>query len=156
MLKKPLHFFELKEPLGGNKSDWNHLAFLCRCCILGQICFSHMWALRQARLAGRYTLKNISCMVITSCMSGAVSGFGAKLLLGGNVLCNILMACYRCFWYMHQRWARIRTGSGLKPILAGSGLDRTAIFLKIGEAGLDRTEKIFVVSMLLFWIYQKF
>jgi len=40
-----------------------------------------------------------------------------------------------------------RTGSGLKSILAGSGLDRTAIFLKIGGSGLDRTEKIFVVLM---------
>ena len=35
-------------------------------------------------------------------------------------------------------------GSGLKPILAGSGLDRTAIFLKIGGSRLDRTEKQFV------------
>ena len=34
-----------------------------------------------------------------------------------------------------------RTGSGLKPIFAGSGLDRTPIFLKIGGSGLDRTEK---------------
>ena len=42
---------------------------------------------------GRY----FSCMVITSCMSVAVSGFGAELLLGGNVLHNILMACYRTF-----------------------------------------------------------
>jgi len=41
-----------------------------------------------------------------------------------------------------------RTGSGLKPILAGSGLDRTAIFLKICGPGLDRTEKIFVVICL--------
>ena len=32
----------------------------------------------------------------------------------------------------------------------GSGLDRTAIFFKIGGSGLDRTEKIFFVSMLLF------
>jgi len=32
--------------------------------------------------------------------------------------------------------SRIKTGSGLKPILAGSGLDRTAIFLKIGGSGL--------------------
>jgi len=40
-----------------------------------------------------------------------------------------------------------RTGSGLTPILAGSGLDRTAIFLKSGGSGLDRTEKIYVVSM---------
>jgi len=32
--------------------------------------------------------------------------------------------------------------TGLKPILAGSGLDRSAIFLKIGGSGLDRTEKI--------------
>jgi len=41
-------------------------------------------------------------------------------------------------------------GSGLKPILAGSGLDQTAIFLKIGGSGLDRTEKIwcFVVIIL--------
>ena len=28
-----------------------------------------------------------------------------------------------------------------------AGLDRTAIFFKIGVSGLDRTEKIFVVSM---------
>jgi len=34
-------------------------------------------------------------------------------------------------------------GSGLKPFLAGSGLDRTAIFLNIGGSGLDRTEKMF-------------
>jgi len=40
-----------------------------------------------------------------------------------------------------------RTGSGLKPILAGSGLDGTAIFLKIGGSGLDRTAKIFAVFM---------
>jgi len=47
---------------------------------------------------GRYTLRNFSWMVITSCMIVAVSGFGAELLLGGNVLCNILLACYRCFF----------------------------------------------------------
>jgi len=44
-----------------------------------------------------------------------------------------------------QRWARTRldrTGSGLKPILAGSGLDRTTIFLKIGGSGQDSTDKI--------------
>jgi len=39
-----------------------------------------------------------------------------------------------------------RIGSGVKPILAGSGLDRTAILLKIGGSGLDRTDK-FVVLM---------
>ena len=33
-----------------------------------------------------------------------------------------------------------RTGSGLKPILAGAGVDRTAIFFKTGGSGLDRTE----------------
>jgi len=38
-------------------------------------------------------------------------------------------------------------GSGLKPILAGSGLERTAIFLKIGGSGLDRNEKSFIVLM---------
>jgi len=43
-----------------------------------------------------------------------------------------------------------RTESGLKPILAGSGLDRTAIFLKIGGSGLDRIEKkIFFFNMLI-------
>jgi len=42
-----------------------------------------------------------------------------------------------------------RIGSGLKPILAVSGLDRTAIFFKIGGTRLDRTEKIFVVFMRL-------
>ena len=31
-----------------------------------------------------------------------------------------------------------RTGSGLKPILAVSGLDRTAIFFTIGGSGLDQ------------------
>ena len=40
-----------------------------------------------------------------------------------------------------------RTGSGLKPIFGGSGLVRTAIFLKIGGSGLDRIQKIFLVSM---------
>jgi len=49
-----------------------------------------------------------------------------------------------------------RTGSGLKPILAGTGLDRTAFFFLIGGSGLDRTEKIFVALMWLFWKYLKF
>jgi len=40
-----------------------------------------------------------------------------------------------------------RIESGLKPILAGPGLDRTAILFKISGSGLDRTEKIFVVLM---------
>jgi len=40
---------------------------------------------------------------------------------------------------------RDECGSGLKPILAGSGLDRAAIFLKIGGSGVDQNEKIFVV-----------
>ena len=40
-----------------------------------------------------------------------------------------------------------RTGSGLKAILAGSELDRTAIFFLIGGSGLDRIEKIFFVLM---------
>jgi len=38
-----------------------------------------------------------------------------------------------------------RTGSGLNPILAESGLDRTAIFLKIGGSRLDRTKKCFLL-----------
>ena len=40
-----------------------------------------------------------------------------------------------------------RTGSGLKPILAPAGLDRTAIYFKIGGSGLERTEKISIVLM---------
>ena len=43
-----------------------------------------------------------------------------------------------------------RIEPGLKLILAGSGLDRTAIFLKICGSGLDRTKKIFVGEMWLF------
>jgi len=42
-----------------------------------------------------------------------------------------------------------RNGSGLKPILAGSGLDRTAIFFKVGGSGQDRTEKFFAVLKCL-------
>jgi len=38
-------------------------------------------------------------------------------------------------------------GSGLKPILAGLGLDRTAICLQMGGSGLDRTKKICVAFM---------
>jgi len=47
---------------------------------------------------GRYTLRNCSCMVITSCMSVPVFDFGAEWFLGGNVLCSDLMACYWCFF----------------------------------------------------------
>jgi len=43
-----------------------------------------------------------------------------------------------------------RTGSELRPILAGPGLDRTAICLKYGGSGLNRTDKIFLVLMSLF------
>jgi len=43
-----------------------------------------------------------------------------------------LLCCFDpfCWGCIHQRWARIRTGSGLKNFLAGSGLDRTAIFFE--------------------------
>jgi len=41
----------------------------------------------------------------------------------------------------------VQDWTGLKPILAGPGLDRTAIFFKICGSGLDRAEKIFVVLM---------
>ena len=33
-------------------------------------------------------------------MSMAVSDFDAEWLLGGNMLCNILMSCYKCFFYI--------------------------------------------------------
>ena len=42
-----------------------------------------------------------------------------------------------------------QTGSGPKPILAGSGLGRTAIFLKIDWSGLDRTEKICCFDVII-------
>jgi len=38
-------------------------------------------------------LTPVATLVITSCMIVAVSAFGAEWLLGGNVLCNVLMAC---------------------------------------------------------------
>ena len=41
------------------------------------------------------------------------------------------------------------TGSGLKPILAGSELERTAFFFKIGGSGLDRTEKICCFDVII-------
>jgi len=49
--------------------------------------------------------------------------------------------------FFHWVGNRDEHGSGMKPNLAGSGLDRTAIFLKTGASGLDRTDKIFVVLM---------
>jgi len=45
-----------------------------------------------------YTSRSFSCMVITSCMNVTVSDFGGQRLLGRNVLCNVLTACYRCFF----------------------------------------------------------
>jgi len=33
-------------------------------------------------------------------MSMAVTDFGAEWLFGGNMLCNILMAYYMCFFYI--------------------------------------------------------
>jgi len=35
-------------------------------------------------------------------MSVAVSNTDAEWLAGGNVICNVLMVCYRCFLYMYQ------------------------------------------------------
>jgi len=40
---------------------------------------------------------------------------------------------------------RDRTGSGLKAILAGSGLDRTAIFLKLADQDWIRLRNFFVL-----------
>ena len=49
-----------------------------------------------------------------------------------------------------QDW--IRTEANFDRIKTGSNCN----FLKFGRSGLDRTEKIFVVLMKLFWKYQKF
>jgi len=36
-------------------------------------------------------------------MSVAVSNIRAEWLVGGNVMCSVLTACYRCFFlYMYQ------------------------------------------------------
>jgi len=39
--------------------------------------------------------------------------------------------------HTRQRWARIRNGSGRKPILVGSGLDRIAFFYWRIRTGSD-------------------
>jgi len=63
---------------------------------------------------GRYTLRNFSCMVITSCTSVAVSGCDAEWLLGGNLFCNILMVCYRCFCrIVHRTYLSVPSHSNL-------------------------------------------
>ena len=51
---------------------------------------------------GKYTLRNFSCMVITSCKRGWSAYSGAELVLGGNLLYSVLMACGRCILYMDQ------------------------------------------------------
>jgi len=51
---------------------------------------------------------------------------------------------------------RDERGSGLKSILAGSGLDRTAIFFLIGGSGLDRTEKMFFCFNVIILNISKF
>jgi len=58
-----------------------------------------------------------------------------------------------------QRRARIRTRSDWIRTDANFGWIRTGLdcnFFENWRTGLDRTEKIFVVLMWLFWTYQKF
>jgi len=43
----------------------------------------------------------------------------------------------------------IRDEHGLELDRTGSGLDRTAIFLKIGGSGLDRTDKIYCFDVII-------
>ena len=133
---------------------------------------------------GAYTLKLLlgsplksRCLHITVVVRGAFksialahySCFPWSLEIKALTHCNCwwwpfeskVLTHYNCCWGplwtqgANQRWARIRTGSGLKPILAGSGMDRTTFLFKIGGSGLDRTENIFVVSMWLSWKYRK-
>ena len=61
-------------------------------------------------VTGRYTIRNFSCVVITSCKSVAVSDSGAELLLGGNLLCNVLMVCYGCILYMNPITITLEVG----------------------------------------------
>jgi len=46
-------------------------------------------------------------MVITSCVNMAVSGFGDVWLLGGNVLCKILMAWWFCRIAIHETYLSV-------------------------------------------------
>jgi len=64
----------------------------------------------SARATARHTLRNFSCMVTTSCMSMAVNNIGAEWLLRGNIICNVLMACCRCFLYMYQITIALQVG----------------------------------------------
>ena len=114
--------FELKAPLGGNKSEWKHLALLCWYCIFRQI-FPYVStpSFRRDWQVG-YTLRNFSCMVTTSCMSVSVSDFGAEWLVGGNVICNVLMACNRCFFiYVPNHNRFISKVEGFTLRILGSG-----------------------------------
>jgi len=61
-VEKTFKFFELKDQSVAIKVSEPFsicLALLCRCCILKQICFSHMWELCQAPLAGRLHVKKL-------------------------------------------------------------------------------------------------
>ena len=62
----------------------------------------------SARATDRHTLRNFSCMVTTFCVSVAVSNIGAEWRVEGNVICNVLMTCYRSFFICvpnHNRFA---------------------------------------------------
>jgi len=47
-------------------------------------------------------LNSCMCIVTSFCVSVAVSNIGAEWLVGGNVICNVLIACCRCFLCMYQ------------------------------------------------------
>jgi len=76
--------------------------------------------------------------------------------------CNVVHINCKCVKevLLHRTCHALQSGdeheSGLKPILARSGLDRTAIFLKIGGSGLDRTGKIFCCFDVIIPITSKF
>jgi len=91
----------------------------------------------------RFSILSFSQLHLVSCK---ISNIDIKQIMRyfqfmvGNMCCSVLDT-YMPELSTDQDWI------GLKPFLAGSGLDRTAIFMKIGGSGLDRTEKIFDVFM---------
>jgi len=99
MLKKTVKLFwvVLAEPLSGNRSEWNRLALLCQCFIFRQsYCSMCEHSVRRDWQA--HFKKLFVSMATTSCMGVVVRNTGAEWLVGENVLCNVLMACYKCFF----------------------------------------------------------
>ena len=97
MLKKPLQFFFSSKnhsvAIKVSETTWHLFGIFFRCCIFRQIFFP-IWDLSVRSDEQVHFKKLFVSVVITSCKSMAVSVSGAELVFGGNLLCNVLMACY--------------------------------------------------------------